>query len=674
MYLKLIFKNVVKNIKDYGIYFFTLMISVAVFYSFNSIESQPVIKAAQNSNGNMMKTLIPMIHLISWFVAIMLAFLIIYANQFLLKRRKKELGIYMILGMSESRMSGIFVGETLIIGIMAMIFGMGIGVIMSQGISMFAIKMFAYDLSEYRFAFSMDSFKETMICFAIIFVAVMILNVITITKVKLIDLLTASRKNERMGVEKTGMFVIVFLCSLILFGLAGYLLYYKNGLSFKTKEPAIVVVAICVGTAMLIYSISGVVLKLLQKNKKWYLKGINSFLVRQISSKIQTNYLTMTVVSLLLTGTICIISVGMGMASSMNDMVKNATPFDIVLYKVEKGVNESKESFYDDLQAHGMELDKAVTDYEIITSRIDKTFTYKEILSDTEHLAPVDVDDVDSPVTIISVSDYNADMRLQGKEEITLADGQYMINSNYRGTDKNIQAKYDSKPEITVGGTKLVPANDTVLHNTYYLTVVGMNDKGTVIVPDSVAETLDIDLHMFVGMMNPDYDEQTINGNIINLYGDVIDSQYSGYTKGMIQAGFYGTFAVAAFVACYIGVILLIICVALLSLQQLTETNDNVYRYQLLGKLGVERNVQNSALFKQIMMYFGVPLVVACIYAAAGLPKVVQKIKDMLAMEVGSRASVIIILMVVIYGSYFLITYFSCRRIIAEKKGRSDID
>ncbi|MBO4592500.1 MAG: ABC transporter permease [Eubacterium sp.] len=673
MYLKLIFKNVVKNIKDYGIYFFTLMISVAVFYSFNSIESQPVIEEAVNTNGTMMGTLIPMIHHISKFVAVMLAFLIIYANQFLLKRRKKELGVYMILGMSESRMSGIFVGETVIIGILAMIVGMGVGVIMSQGISMFAIKMFAYDMSEYRFAFSMVSFKETIICFAIIFVMVMIFNIITITKVKLIDLLMASRKNERMGVEKTGMFVIVFLCSLILFGLAGYLLYFKNGLSFKTNGPAICIVSICVGTAMLIYSVSGVVLKLLQKNKKWYLKGINSFLVRQISSKIQTNYLTMTVVSLLLTGTICIISVGMGMASSMNETAKNATPYDVVLYKFEDE-NESKDSFYDDLQAHGMEIDKSITDYEIIAAKTDDTFTYKDILSDTENLAPVDKKDVDSHVTVMSVSDYNAAMKLQGKEEVILADGQYMINSNYRGTNENIQAKYDSKPEITVGGTKLVPANDKVLHNTYYLTVVGTNDKGTVIVPDAVAETLNTDAYMFLGMMNPDYDQQVFKDNLLVLYGDVIHSPYSGYTKDMIQDAFYGTFAVAAFVACYIGVILLIICVALLSLQQLTETNDNVFRYQLLGKLGVERNLQNNALFKQVMMYFGVPLVVACIYAAAGLPKVLQKLKDALAMEVGSKASAIIIIMVVIYGSYFLITYFSCRRIIAENKGRSDID
>ena len=673
MYLKLILKNVVKNIKDYGIYFFTLMISVAVFYSFNSIESQPVIEELVNTNGSMMGNLIPMIHHISKFVAVMLAFLIIYANQFLLKRRKKELGVYMILGMSESRMSGIFVGETVIIGLLAMIVGMGVGVIMSQGISMFALKMFAYDMSEYRFAFSMVSFKETIICFAIIFVMVMIFNIITITKVKLIDLLMASRKNERMGVEKTGMFVIVFLCSLILFGLAGYLLYYKNGLSFKTNGPAICIVSICVGTAMLIYSVSGVVLKLLQKNKKWYLKGINSFLVRQISSKIQTNYLTMTVVSLLLTGTICIISVGMGMAASMNETAKNATPYDVALYKIEDE-NESKESFYDDLQAHGMELDKAITDYEIIAAKTDDTFTYKDILSDTENLAPVDKDLGDSHVTVMGVSDYNAAMRLQGKEEVTLAEGQYMINSNYRGTDKNIQTKYDSKPEITVGETKLVPANDKVLHNTYYISAVGSNDKGTVIVPDAVVETLDIDAYMFVGMMNPDYDQQVFKDNLLVLYGDVIHSPYEGFTKDMIQDAYYGTFAVGAFVACYIGVILLIICVALLSLQQLTETNDNVYRYQLLGKLGVERNLQNNALFKQVMMYFGVPLVLACIYAVAGLPKVLQKLKDALAMEVGSKASAIIIIMVVIYGSYFLITYFSCRRIIAENKGRSDID
>ena len=154
MYLKLIIKNVVKNVKDYGIYFLTLLISVATFYSFNSIESQPVIKAAAQDEDSLMGSLLPLIGLASVVVAIVLAFLIIYANQFLLKRRKRELGIYMILGMSERKMSGIFIGETVLIGIMALVFGIGLGTLVSQGLSVFAIKMFNYDMSGYEFSFS----------------------------------------------------------------------------------------------------------------------------------------------------------------------------------------------------------------------------------------------------------------------------------------------------------------------------------------------------------------------------------------------------------------------------------------------------------------------------------------------------------------------------------------
>lgn len=667
MYGKIIVKNVAKNIKDYGVYFLTLLIAVAVFYSFNSIETQPVIQDAINSNASMIGNLIPMIHLISKLVAVMLAFLIIYANSFLLKRRKKELGIYMILGMSESRMSGIFVGETILIGMAAMFAGVGIGCVLSQGISIFAIKMFAYDLSGYRFIFSVSSLKETVLCFVIIFIVVIIFNVRTITKVKLIDMLNASRKNEKMTVEKISTLALVFLCSIILYGISGYLLYFKDGLSFKTKQPVICTVAICVATAMLIYSIAGIVLKILQKKKNWYLKGINSFLVRQISSKIQTNFITMTVVSLLLTGTICIISLGMGMADTMNDTAKDATPYDVMIFKDEEGVEDTKENYYAELQKNGLPLDDALAHYEIIKITVDTSLTYKEILSDTENLAVVDKKLPDEKVTIISISDYNAALELQGKEPIELPSGTYMLNSNYRGTNDNIQKKYNEQMNLTIAGRTLKPANKDVLHNTYYMTVVGTNDSGTIIVSDEISEQLQMDAMILVGNYRAGFDEAVLIDKMIPLIGDTVDSSIAYYTKTLVNEMYYGTFAVLAFVCCYIGVILLIICVAILSLQQLTETNDNVKRYQLLGKLGVESKIQNSALLKQVLVYFGVPLLIAIVYAVAGLPKAVEKLRDSMGMEVGTQVVVIVIIMLIVYGSYFILTYLSCKRIISEK-------
>ena len=376
----------------------------------------------------------------------------------------------------------------------------------------------------------------------------------------------------------------------------------------------------------------------------------------------------MTVVSLLLTGTICIISVGMGMADSMNETVDNATPFDVMIMKTEPV--ESEQAYYDDLQTSGMELDQSLTDQVILMIRNDESLLFREVLSDTENTAQVVKNSLDKPIDIISISDYNDALRIQGKDEIVLEEGHYLINNYFNASYDNLQAKYAEKPAISVAGESLVPGTDEVLKNLYFISAVGMNDMGSIIVPDSVAEKLTIDSEILLGIQNQNYEYNRFMENVKILWGDELKSPYYVITNNMIKDAYYGTFAMGAFITVYIGVVLLIICVALLSLQQLTETNDNIHRYQLLGKLGVERKVQNSVLLKQILMYFGVPLVVATGYALVGMPKIVDKIKNSLAMEVGTKATVIIVVMVLIYGSYFLITYLSCRRMIAEKRDR----
>ena len=670
MYGKIIVKNVARNIKDYGIYFLTLLISVAVFYSFNAIDSQPVIKDAMESNGSLMGTLIPMVHMLSKFVAVMLAFLIIYANNFLLKRRKKELGIYMILGMSESKMSLLFVGETVLIGLFSVIAGIGVGCLLSQGISIFAIKMFAYDLSQYQFMFSVDSLQETLICYAIIFLVVVIFNVRTINKVKLIDMLTASRKNESMAVNKGGILWVAMFGALVIYGVVGYLLFCKDVFDFNTKQPYICLIGICVATAMLVYSVAGIVLHILQKRKNWYLKGINSFLVRQISSKMQTNFVTMTVVSLLLTSTICIVALGMGMADSMNQLSDKEAPFDFVVYDENAKQNEAEKA-YAKLKKKGLPLDEALKAYGVINCYEDKNVIYSDILDQVDDLYEYDKQQgtAKAEVPIVSVSEFNKALELQGEASITLEPGTFRISNCYEGTKENIQKWYDKKESLTIFGQTLQPSGSEILEYAYYLAPSGMNDPGTIIVPDELLQKKTPSCSVFMGVYKEEYEEAPLVDAMVGLMGD-LNSNVSYFTKTLVNEAIYGTYAVAAFVCCYIGVILLIICVAVLSLQQLTETNDNIVRYQLLGKLGVERKTQNGALLRQILVYFGVPLVVAVTYAAAGMPKAVEKVEAKLGLQFGAQVAAIIVILVIVYGSYFLITYLSCRRMIGEERAR----
>lgn len=668
MYFKIIWNNVRKNFKDYSIYFLTLMIAVALFYAFNSLGSQSAFKSAtSDATDSMSKQLISMLSILSKFIAVILAFLIIYANNFLLKRRKKELGIYMLLGMENRRISSVFVGETILIGIISFFTGIVVGCVLSQGISAIALKMFAIDLSQYRFVFSVSSLINTMICFSIIFFVVILFNVRTVAKVKLIDLLNAGRKNEDLVIKSKKALISILVLGILMLATVGFLVYKKNGISPNSPTFAISFLLAILGTGCIIYSFSGVLLYMLQKNINWYFKDVNVFLIRQISAKIQTNYLTITIVCLLLAATICIVSTGMGMALTLNSNAKEATPYDVVvLQDLENEKLSPGETIQDYLTKQGIDLNQYLETQLEVSVYEDEAFKYDQIIEDTDKLWDVDADLPSKKVSIISISDFNKVLKSQGKEEIELEEGTYLLNCEYQGTKKILQSFVENNGTINVGDIKLKPAQEQIYGEIYYLSAVGDNDHGTIIVPDSVVKNLSKICVLLDGTLKRDSSEQEFDNKLVSLMGDP-KSPYQFLTKTIICDAYYGVFAMAAFVCCYLGIIFLIICVAILSLQQLTETFDNVYRYNLLQKLGVEKKVCNYTILKQIAIYFGAPLILASAYAIAGLPKIISKISISLGLNIGANVEITVILLVVIYGGYFVVTYLSCRNMIAGK-------
>ena len=154
MLFKLSLKNIGKSIKDYAIYFFTLILGVAIFYVFNAIDDQTVMMNVSSSTYEIIKLLVSILSGVSVFVSFILAFLIIYANRFLIKRRNKEFGIYLTLGMSKRKISLILFFETLMIGIASLIVGLVVGFLLSQLMSIVVANMFEADLTKFKFIFS----------------------------------------------------------------------------------------------------------------------------------------------------------------------------------------------------------------------------------------------------------------------------------------------------------------------------------------------------------------------------------------------------------------------------------------------------------------------------------------------------------------------------------------
>ena len=663
-FFKLIIKNVHKNLRDYLIYFLTLMLAVSLFYAFNSISDQPAFSVMSMTRALLYEQLDKMISVLSVVISLVLAFLIIYANQFLLKRRKKELGIYMMLGMKKGRISRIFAGETFCVGVIALGVGLIFGFILSQGASLIALKLFAIELDKYQLVFSIGAFQQTVICFALIFFIVMLFNVWYVSNVQLISLLTASRKNENINTENHVFPVLMFVLSFFCIGTAG-ILFYRNGILPSRKKISFQIagIALAIGSFLLFYSLVAVFSQFASSNKKFYLKGLNTFLVRQIGSKIRTNYVIMTIVCGLLTITICAVSIGSSTALAMNELAQSATPYDL---NVLSDVDIDGDSSIADYLAT---CDIQITDYAENMKQIsiyEADMTYAELFEGQKvNLWAIDEAMPEIKVSAISISDFNLALSMQGKEPVTLKAGEYLLNCNYKGTFQYISEALRNHPELTIGGITLRRASEELLQETYYMTSVGNNDRGTLIVPDSVAATLPKDINVLLVQYKQGINTSEILQKMIPIGLDETHG-YRYAEKNLMYDMFYGINALVTFLCCYIGLVFLLVCAALLALKQLTETTDNIYRYNLLQKLGAKRRQINRTLYAQTAVFFAVPLAVAGIYSILLVGKGMEIVEEFMNLHISTNVGITVVLFLIVYGSYFLATYLSCKRMVIE--------
>lgn len=662
---KLIIKNVKKNTHDYFVYFLTLTLSISLFYAFNSITSQSAFNTEMSATRTLLLDQLDiLLSTLSVLIAVVVSFLIIYANQFLLRRRKKELGIYMMLGMKKDRISRIFVGETLLIGIVSLIIGLILGVLFSQGLSLVSLKLFATDLSKFKVVFSVSAFYKTICCFAIIFFIVMIFNVTTISSVKLIDLLKASRKNETLNIKNIYLMLGIFFVSVTFIVYACWL-YWNNGIlpTDKNNNFQIASILLIVGMIAFFYSISGVVMSAIQSNDKVYLRGLNTFLVRQLGSKIRSNYLIMAVVCGLLVITICCVSVGISTALAMNELSKTSTPYDLnVVANIEiDGDIDVKNYLYE----KNVDIEKYADKYSQI-SVYEADITYGELFAGQElELWEIDSDIPNTAVSVLSISDYNKALQLQGKEPISISDDEYLFNCNYKGTMKYVEYALENNSVLTLGGEELHRSNERLMQETYLMTSVGNNDRGTLIVSDKIAQQLSKDLNVLLVQ----YKSTTNTDDVLQKMIPIGLDETSGFKyaeKNMMYDMYYGMNALIVFLCCYLGLVFLLICATVLALKQLTETTDNISRYSLLKKLGSQEKQIHHTLFSQISVFFTIPLILAGVISAVLIQKAMGLVEEFMNVHVSTNIVFTIVLFLLVYGSYFFATYLSCKKMVEE--------
>ena len=649
MYFKLAFRNIKNSARQYLVYFFTLVFGVVLFYTFNSISAQSVMLKLSEDQSLIFQSVDKIMAYISLFLCLVLGFLIIYTNKYMIKRRSKEFSIYLTLGMPKKKLSLILLFENMIIGFFSLVSGLFIGLITSQLLALLTSYMFEIEFMHFRFVFSWDSCLRTIVLFSLIYLMVYIFNIFTIRKISIIELM---KKNEVIQNKRRIPWWCHALLAILGIGLFLYGDIKVSIIDVSTLNGILLdqcILSGIVGTVLFIFSGTNLFLGLVKKLQRVYYKNLHPFVFNQISSEMTISFVSLSITCLMIFTAICMLAGGMGLNATFTSQTKLAAPFD--------GSFQSPEPIKQVLAEKHINLDRyAKEEAEVAVYQIPSVKSQQFLKNKhSKEVANLYEFKYNHPVRIISLSAFNKNNELLNQPKVHLAKDQYLMAGNK--VDFVNQLRKDTI--ITIGNKKL-----TLGQSEYYKQGCVNNllaiDILYLVVPDQYLTQFKPNYYYLNIKMksNKARDElnQQINHNDSNYFpGNFITKKYVYESTSMLGA-------LASYIGIYIGFVFLMSSAVLLSIQQLTKSDKDVKRYLTLKQIGATRKMLNSALWQQITIFFGFPFILALFHSLFGL-QYIEKVTETLggvANDLGVTITFIIVFCV--YLIYFTFTYFSARR------------
>lgn len=555
--------------------------------------------------------------------------------------------------------------------------------------SLVVANMFEADLTKFAFVFSSSSCIKTIIYFGIMYLFVMIFNTYSVSKCKLIDLLNGAKTSEKIKLKNPILCIIIFIISCLVLGKA-YHLVTVEFLTLQEAENILVPIVMgCVSTFFIFWSLSGLLLRIARSMKNFYYKGLNSFTLRQFSSKINTTVFSTTIICLMLFITICLLSACLTMKNSMNANIKELAPADFMFT-----TNMNMDKYYDSFRTYGYNDNKIKNSHYTVLEMFnifnyDITRDVKEYVEINTYATPdltmnhtlgSKLDSVrtsfpflqyDTKESIIKISDYNKVARLYGNEEYSLKDDEYMIVADFKSMVEIRNMALENGETINLFGHTLKPKYNSCQDGFLEMSSNHIN-TGIILVSDNVInEDYLVQNHLIGNYNTSDKNEiEEIENNINALAKNPKANDYllpSGSTRLSIKEATTGLSAMVTFIGLYLGVIFLISSAAVLGLKELSESSDNKQRFRMLRKIGTDEKMINKALFRQIAIFFILPLILALIHSVFGIMFAMKILEVFGNDQLLPSIIMTTIFMVIIYGGYFLITYYCSKNIIKER-------
>lgn len=719
MLCKLAWGNVRRAGRDYLVYLLTLTLGVTVFYAFNTISMQ--VDIAGIDEEGLAQVMGSILGDLTYFLAGVMAFLMVYANNFIMKRRKKEFGLYQVLGMGRGRVATIVALETVIVSVVAFVAGIVLGVGLSQLMTFFTASLFKTQIANFHSFFSMHAFNLTLACMLVMFVLTLLLNLRAVRRTKLIELMGAERRNESIKTRNPWIAIAIFAVGAVLVGVAYYRLlrdgFPLTATDSKLQEAmnqfGITTAMVTVGTFALFWGLSGMLIKLLQSLRGVYWRGLNMFTVRQLAAKVNTVCFSMGVIAMLLFLAITSVTCGVSIANVMNENLERYNPVDVSqtyvyytpdtldYYKGYKGyVNPSEADrmvladttvdLYPAWHGKGKSADnndetgKKVNIADVAGEhvQIDSYLSYPfggsnpsvsagEMCKTMGEKLPKalggsNADTMGLFVTL--ASQYNKLRQMMGEEPVSIGRDQYLLTCDMGGELGDLYTKYMAGGHaLTLGGHTLKPATDKSDEDTAAIANSAMgSNPGTVVVADELLSQLNLQpyssnllVNYKQGMDTTEADESIKYTLLDNL---LVDGKEPGSWGVFITRSEMYTQAaqmngMISYLAIYIGFVLVVACAAILSIQQLSNVADGSRSYRVLAQIGCDDRQIRHSVMAQQAVFFLFPLAVGLAHSFVALKVIIELVSIFGDMSIGGTVGLTCAIFLAAYGGYFLVTY-----------------
>ncbi|MGO5289387.1 FtsX-like permease family protein [Collinsella sp. LCP21S3_C7] len=716
MLCKLAWGNVRRAGRDYLVYLLTLTLGVTVFYAFNTISMQ--VDIAGIDEEGLAQVMGSMLGYLTYFLAGVMAFLMVYANNFIMKRRKKEFGLYQVLGMGRGRVATIMALETVIVSVVAFVAGIVLGVGLSQLMTFFTASLFKTQIANFHFFFSVHAFNLTLACMLVMFVLTLLLNFRAVRRTKLIELMGAERRNESIKTRNPWIAIAIFAVGVVLVGVAYYRLlrdgFPLTATDSKLQEAmnqfGITTAMVTVGTFALFWGLSGMLIKLLQSLRGVYWRGLNMFIVRQLAAKVNTVCFSMGVIAMLLFLAITSVTCGMSIANVMNENLERYTPADMsqtYVYYTPDTLGYYKE-YVNPSEADRMVLADTTVDLYPAWHGKDKSADNNNETGKKVNIADVAGEHVQidsylsypfggsSPsvsagemcktmgeklpkafggskadamgLFVTPASQYNKLRQMMGEEPVSIGRDQYLLTCDMGGELIDLYTKYMAGGHaLTLGGHTLKPATDKSDEDTAAIANSAMgSNPGTVVVADELLSQLNLQpysssllVNYKQGMDTTEADESIEYTVLDNL---LVDGKEPGswgifITRSEMYAQAAQMNGMISYLAIYIGFVLVVACAAILSIQQLSNVADGSRSYRVLAQIGCDdRQIRHSVMAQQAV-FFLFPLAVGLAHSFVALKVIIELVSIFGNMSIGGTVGLTCAIFLAAYGGYFLVTY-----------------